>query len=165
MTEFFPGTKGAVFSPCGEFRYALWRIWSRSQKPLMVVGLNPSTADASKDDPTIRRCIGYAARWGMGGLLMGNLFAFRSTYPVNLISAINPIGDDNDLWLARMGDEAEIVLAAWGQNVAKIDPSRVNSVRAMFPTLHHLALTAAGQPKHPLYLPGELKPTVWEIAA
>lgn len=163
-SDFFPNPKGAIFSPCGTFRYALWRIWSPSQKPLMVIGLNPSKAGAVDNDNTITRCIGYAVAWGFGALLMGNLFGFQNTYPVNLFSAPDRIGPDNDLWLTRMRDHAGLYLAAWGRN-AEIDLERVAAVRAIFPTLHHLGFTQDNQPKHPLRLAKTLQPSVWEANA
>jgi hypothetical protein len=151
MTTQFTG-KGAIISPCGKFRYALWRVWSPNLKPLMVIGLNPSTADAQKDDPTIRRCVGFASDWGYGGLLMGNLFAFRSTYPHNLLTAPDPVGTETDEWLARMRDVSGMVLAAWGKEGGKF-PIRVGAVVEMFPELHHLGFVSNGQPRHPLYVP------------
>lgn len=163
-SEFFPGNKGAIFSPCGTFRYALWRIWSPSIKPLMVIGLNPSRAGAVNNDNTTIRCIGYAVDWGFGGLLLGNPFAFCDTRQTNLLSAPDRIGPDNDLWLMRMRDYAGLHLAAWGNN-AEIDPDRVAAVRAMFPTLYTLGFTQKGYPKHPLRLSRELQPLIWEAAA
>jgi hypothetical protein len=72
---------GAEFSDCGTYRYALWRTWNALQPGVLFVGLNPSTADATTDDPTIRRCIGFAKRWGYGGITMANVFAYRATDP------------------------------------------------------------------------------------
>ena len=77
----FATPTGANFSRCRQFRYTLWRRWDKTLPPVMMIGLNPSTADAHRNDPTIRRCIGFAKRWGHGGLVMTNLFAFRATYP------------------------------------------------------------------------------------
>jgi hypothetical protein len=92
----------AVFSTCRRYRYVLRRIWDRSTPPAMFVGLNPSTADEVKDDPTVRRCIGYAKRWGFGGLIMTNIFAFRSTDPNALVELDDPVGPRNDAWLRRL---------------------------------------------------------------
>ena len=75
---------GAHFSPCERYRYRLWRCWDASKWKLAIIGLNPSTATHEEDDPTIRRCIGFAKRDGYGGLLMLNLFALRSTDPKGL---------------------------------------------------------------------------------
>jgi hypothetical protein len=163
MKDFFPGPKGAIFSPCGTYRYALWRIWSPNVKPLMVLGVNPSRAGAVDNDNTVVRCIGYAVMWGFGGLLMGNPFAFCDTHQFSLRSAPDRIGPDNDLWLARMRDHAGMHLAAWGNN-AEIDLERIAVVRAMFPKLYTLGFTQNGHPKHPLRLAKTLKPILWEEA-
>jgi hypothetical protein len=125
----------------------------------LFVGLNPSTADAHVDDPTIRRCIGFAEAWGYGRLLVGNLFAFRATRPSALLKARDPIGPENDRYLASMADEADIIVAAWGAHGSFI--GRDATVRAMLPKLHVLRLTKRGQPGHPLYLPSALRPTRW----
>lgn len=164
MKDFFPGTKGAVISPCDTFRYALWRIWSPSEKLLMAIGLNPSKADAVINDATIRRLIDYAVRWGFGGLLMGNIFAWRGTYPHSLTTVPDRIGPDNDLWLGKMRDRSSLHLACWGNN-AEIDPDRIVAVRSLFPALHYLRLTQTGNPHHPLRLPKTLEPIKWEVAA
>src|SRR5688572_12557148 len=89
-----PGS-GARFSECGTYRYVLWRQWNEVNGDVAFVGLNPSTADDEKDDPTIRRCIGFAKRWGYGGVVMLNLFAYRATRP-------------DAMWAARVAD-ADIV--------------------------------------------------------
>lgn len=157
MTEF--KNKGAAFSADQRYRYALWRVWQAEPKCLMVIGLNPSTADAQKDDPTIRRCIGFAVDWGFGGLLMGNLFAFRSTYPHSLSTVDDPVGIDNNEWLMRMRDNAGMVLAAWGAN-GDFRPQRTAEVLEMFPELYHLGLTQKGHPRHPLYIARAKKPEV-----
>lgn len=153
----FQGTKGAIVSTCGQYRYALWRRWSRRGKLLMVIGLNPSTADASRDDPTIRRLVRYAADWGMSGLLMGNLFAFRSTYPGGLWAPGDPVGPQNDAWLLRMKAEADLILGAWGMH-ACFDLNRTLSVLKLFPNLSCLGITANGHPRHPLRLSATLQP-------
>lgn len=161
--NFFPSPKGAIFSPCGTYRYALWRIWSPGLPLLMSISLNPSRAGAEKNDATIRRDIGYAIAWGFGGLLKGNLFGFVDTYQGNLRAAPDRIGPDNDLWLIRMRDAAGMHLAAWGI-YGDLDLGRVAAVRAMFPTLYTLGFTQNHQPKHPLRLAKTLKPILWEEA-
>jgi hypothetical protein len=163
MNEFFPLPKGAIFSPCGTYRYALWRIWSPSLPLLMIIGLNPSRAGAIDNDNTIVRGIGYAVAWRFGGLLMGNLFGFVDTYQSNLRDAADRIGPYNDLWLKRMRAFAGMHLAAWGIH-AELDLHRVAAVRAMFPKLYVLGFTQNGQPKHPLRLAKTLKPILWEEA-
>ena len=84
---------GAVFSPCERYRYKLWRVWDPA-RPLglvMFLMLNPSTATDAEDDPTIRRCIGYARSWGYGGLYVGNLFAYRATTPPTCSARLTPL--------------------------------------------------------------------------
>jgi len=116
--------------------------------------LNPSTADAARDDPTIRRCIGFAAREGHGGVEILNLFAFRATLPADLKAAADPIGADNDRHLDALFATHREVLAAWGVHGAF--GARAEAVRRMAAnrnvTLRCLGRTAAGQPRHPLYV-------------
>ena len=80
----------------------------------MFVGLNPSTADEIKDDPTSRKCMRFAQSWGYGGIILANLFAYRATDPRELKGVSDPVGPENDHWLNRLADEAGIVIAAWG---------------------------------------------------
>jgi hypothetical protein len=150
------GEKGAIFSPCRRWRYALWRIWDRSQRYAMFVGLNPSTADETQDDPTVRRCIRYAKDWGYGGLVMTNAFAYRATDPREMIAEADPVGPENDRYLAELAKDAGIVVAAWGIHGAHMN--REGAVRELIPYAHHLGLTKAGNPKHPLYLRADTQP-------
>ena len=75
---------GAVFSDCRKYRYALWRIWDENKPLVMIIGLNPSTADEISNDPTITRCKSFARACGYGGVLVANLFGFRATSPNEL---------------------------------------------------------------------------------
>jgi len=151
---------GANFSRCRRYRYTLWRRWSDEGPQVMIIGLNPSTADAKSDDPTIRRCIRFAHDWGGGGLVVVNLFAYRATYPSDLKAQPAPIGPRNDLWIRRMAAQSQIVVAAWGNHGAWLD--RADGVRRMLQgKLSCLRLTSAGQPAHPLYLPARLFPRPW----
>lgn len=151
--------RGAEFSPCRLYRYALWRIWDPAAGTVNFIGLNPSTADEQVDDPTIRRCIGFARDWGYGGLVMTNLSAFRATKPAVMKTAAEPVGRDNDSWLMRVAAEARVVVAAWGNDGAYL--GRDHQVRRLMPSLHCLDLTKRGRPRHPLYLPAELLPRPW----
>lgn len=105
--------RGAKLSDDRLYRYGLWRKWDDRPK-VMFIGLNPSTADEVEDDPTIRRCIGFANSWGYGGIVVANLFGFRATDPTALQKATDPIGPENDEWLYRLADEAALVVGAWG---------------------------------------------------
>ena len=152
---------GAMFSPCRTYRYTLWRIWSEVEPVVAFVGLNPSTADESVDDPTIRRCIGFAESWGYGGLVMLNLFAYRATDPNVMKRVADPVGPDNDGYLCSQSNMCGRIIAAWG--VHGLHRGRANRVRLMIDNLHHLGLTKGGHPKHPLYLRGDTKPTPWNL--
>lgn len=148
--------KDAVLSDCRTYRYALWRIWDDTKPYAMFIGLNPSTADEINDDPTLTRCIGFARSWGYGGVCMANLFALRSTDPATLKSVDDPVGAENDQWLKKLAEEAGIIVAAWGNKGSYLGRDQV--VREAIDNLHYLRITYAGQPSHPLYLPGNLKP-------
>lgn len=145
-----PNGHSAVFSPCRTYRYALERRWGPGRFALFV-GLNPSTADETEDDPTIRRCIGFAKSWGCGGLLMGNLFALRSTDPKGLRTVDDPVGPDNDVWLTTLSARAGIVVAAWGAD-PMATPRCDYALDALGDDVWCLGVTKAGAPKHPLYL-------------
>lgn len=140
--------RGARLSRDETYRYALWRVWNPSLPVLLVVGLNPSTADASSDDATIRVCRNLAKRWGMGGLVMANLFAYRTKTPAIMRSAQEPVGPRNDRWLRYLARRAGLVLAAWGTNGSHL--GRAHQVCQRLPLLHCLALNRDGSPHHPL---------------
>lgn len=145
----------AIISGCGQYRHSLTRKWGPGPTCVFIM-LNPSTADAVEDDPTIRRCIGFAQREGCGSLEVVNLFGFRATSPADLKRAADPVGRWNDQYLyAAVKFATGPVIAAWGAHGAWMDQSR--KVRQMLRTkpLKCLGLTKAGEPKHPLYLPGD----------
>lgn len=147
----------AILSRCGTWRYWLKRRWSA--KPLLpFVMLNPSTADASKDDPTIRRCMSYARRVDAGGILVCNLFALRATDPMEIVSAIDPVGPRNPVYLralARYAVAAEQpIVCAWGAG-GKIDGADADAMRYFRDEGARtvcLGVTKGGLPRHPLYL-------------
>lgn len=149
----------AEFSPDRIYRYVLYRIWSRDKPKVMFIGLNPSTADESIDDPTIRRCRNYAFDWGYGGLIMANLFALRATKPKIMKSHIAPIGPENNNWLESLARDAEVIIAAWGVNGSHL--GRDKAVLGFMPQMRHLGLTKKGFPRHPLYLKADTKPQIW----
>ncbi len=134
----------AVMSACGRYRYALRRRWRKGRGELLVVGLNPSRADARFDDPTLRRCIGFAQRWGFQGLRLANLFAWRARDPAQLLRVHDPIGPDNDHWLQQLADGADLVLAAWGTKGDWLN--RAESVRVQLGPWHCLGLSRQGAP-------------------
>lgn len=157
------------FSPDRRYRY-YWRwTWNPQLPPLMVVGLNPSTADENVRDPTITRCSNYAVRWGYGALWMLNLFAYRATDPREMKAAADPVGPDNGQWLLEFAAEAQharggMVLCGWGNHGTHLNRSlevtRLLEHNARV-DLYALRVTKAGQPQHPLYLPGDLKPALF----
>lgn len=146
----------ANLSNCRKYRYALWRIWDESKPYAMFIGLNPSTADETEDDPTISRCINYSKDWGYGGLCMANLFAFRATAPSDMMASNEPIGSDNDEWIKKLAEEAGVIVAAWGNDGSYLDRSK--EVRKMIPDLMCLKINKSGEPAHPLYQPSAAKP-------
>ena len=146
----------ANFSPCRTYRYALRRTWDAEKRTVLFIGLNPSTADECTDDATIRRCIGFAQAWGHGRLIMANLFAYRSTDPAALLKVADPVGAENDAWLRRLVQEADLTIVAWGIHGTLLQ--RHEHVLRMLPKVHCLGVTIAGHPKHPLYLPGGTAP-------
>jgi hypothetical protein len=127
----------------------------------MVVGLNPSTADECTDDPTVRRCLGFARRWGFGHLVLANLFALRTTDPAGLREATDPVGPENDVHLSACAGEADVILAAWGAGGALC--GRDDAVCHLLRDRELLCLgrTLAGQPRHPLYVGGDRQPEVY----
>jgi hypothetical protein len=154
--------KHAILSPCERYRYSLIRDWSGGggRGQVCFVGLNPSTADADQDDPTIRRCVGFAKSWGFDSLRMVNLFAFRSTKPGVLASVRDPVGPDNDQHLRLAEQMCGLVVAAWGASVGGLLDRDTEVVR-MFQSMSVLRLTKHNHPSHPLYLPANLTPTLW----
>ncbi|AZG77445.1 DUF1643 domain-containing protein [Methylocystis rosea] len=148
--------RAAVISKCGAYRYSLTRKWSDA--PLLsFVMLNPSTADAKDDDPTIRRCIGFARREGAGGLIVANLYALRSPSPEALWSARDPIGPKNRRTLVGLAAQAFAqsapIVCAWGA-LARQD--QIDEALLMFQVsgarLACLGRTQRGAPRHPLYV-------------
>lgn len=141
----------AHMSPCGTYRYSLLRKWHPDGGWLVVVGLNPSTADALQDDPTIRRCVHFAKRESRTGLVMLNLFALRATDPRVMRAHPEPVGPDNDAVIrALAGTTNRTIVAAWGAHGSY--RNRADEVAKMVPDLQCFGLTKGGHPRHPLYL-------------
>lgn len=189
---------GAKISPCGKYRYRLWREWRLGNstqwdmwteddgspcvdgaghqlgEPLscLFVMLNPSTADATEDDPTIRRCVAFAKAWGYDRMDVVNLFAWRATDPKDLLAvspAADPVGFDNQETIQEAVFEAGIVVCAWGVGGCHLDQDETvlgwieSAVSLMADEGREIPVTALkrtkeGFPSHPLYLPSHLKP-------
>lgn len=141
---------------------------------VQFIGLNPSTADERNDDPTVRRCINFAKRWGYGAMCMTNIFAYRATDPGIMKAQMNPISEpppvegwpvipggviirnQNDYYLWTIAQGAGVIIAAWGFHGDHL--SRAEQVQALIPNLHCLGTTAGGHPRHPLYIRGDIQP-------
>lgn len=144
--------KSAHLSDCGTYRYTLYRAWADDKAPLVWLMLNPSTADATVDDPTVRRILGFTLREGIyGGIVVANLYALRSAYPTDLAKHRDPIGPLNDQYLADLGGSGWDIVAAWGAHAA------LRSAQVLMGPLRDRSLlclgkTKGGYPKHPLYI-------------
>ena len=153
--------KSAVFSPCRKYRYSLSRTWDINQKIILFIGLNPSTADETHDDPTIRRCLLYSSRCGFWGLIMVNLFAFRATLPKDLKNSKHPVGRDNNQFIIHAHKEASMTIAAWGNDGDLYN--RDQEVLEIISNPMCLKVNKTGQPAHPLYQKKDIKPKPYSI--
>lgn len=154
----------AIFSSCGKYRYELHRIWSLEVKRLVLwIMLNPSTADEFNDDPTIRRCINFSKAWGYDGLMIGNVYALRSTDPRGLWLDDDPIGIHNYQHLTSMAQTAELIVAGWGGMAIKTDAELAVNALTVNKPLHCLVINKDGSPKHPLYVRGDQQPRVYRM--
>lgn len=155
--------KDAILSECGLHRYQLSRIWDENKPQVLFIMLNPSKADASNDDPTIRRCINFAKSWGYGGLQVCNLFAYRATKPSELLKSDNPFGDENIWHIRQAVDKVNLIVCAWGNSgivkkiLKKESPYRLIGFATK--RLSYLKLSKDGTPWHPLYVKGDVIPT------
>lgn len=155
---------GAKFSECDRYRYQLWRDWSSDPPPdgrddwelstAVFIGLNPSTADAVKNDATVTRCIAHAKRWNCYRMFMMNLFAWRATDPKEMKAQGSPIGPENDFWLLETIRASQIVVACWGNHGSHMQ--RSGEVKVMLRnagvSVKCFAVNGTGEPKHPLYV-------------
>ena len=148
---------GAIFSDCRRYRYVLWRVWDDEKATINFIGLNPSTADETTDDPTMRRCRQFARDWGYGGFLMTNLFAFRATEPAQLKIANDPVGAENDKWISQAAKDADRIIFVWGAHGSFRNRDKEVTM-LLGGNAYCLSLTKAGQPGHPLYLKRSLLP-------
>lgn len=155
----------AILSSCGKYRYSLGREFGfTGEGAITFVMLNPSTADAEKDDPTIRRCIGYAKSFGAARLMVVNLFAYRSTDPDALyaMSRDVAIGPENDQHILEAVNRSKLVICAWGNHGILFNRAK-DVLRLVGSVQTPMALkinTKSGQPAHPLYLKGDAKPVM-----
>ncbi len=139
-----------------KYRYILWRIWDETKPTVLFIGLNPSTADETEDDPTIRKCINFAKTWGYGGIYMANIFAFRSTDPRKLYNEQDPVGSANDSYIKEYSDRSELTIACWGNHGNFIN--RSGEVCNLVNSLYCLDINITGEPRHPLYVKHDTTP-------
>lgn len=150
--------RSAVFSPCCTWRYTLSRVWDDSKPMLLFVLLNPSTDTDKQDDPTNRRGIDFAQRWGFGAVVFVNLFAIRSPYPKRIKEVDDPVGPWNDSNILDQARDAGKIICAWGTH--GVYQGRDHEVLRMLSgyELYALRITKGGHPEHPLYMPKSVEP-------
>jgi len=143
----------AVFDRSGDYRYQLGRRWSNDAEVAFVM-LNPSRADAFIDDPTLRACIQFAQRWAFGSLTVVNLFGYRTPHPKVLKQVSDPVGPENDEYIAKAVETADRVVLAWGNGGGWLarDRTILNLLKPHQDKLHYLQLNRSGHPRHPLYI-------------
>ena len=153
-TGLFPEFCGATFSPCRRYRYTLWRTWDTGKPACMFLMLNPSTADETANDPTVERCQRRAQLMGYGGLVVCNIFAYRSTDPDALYALNDPVGPDNDAAIIEQASQAGLVVCGWGKHGALHGRGTavLNLLRQAGITPYALRINGDGSPQHPLYV-------------
>ena len=170
MSLYLPVAQGitstAVFGGSRkQYRYRLTRLWDATRPSILFVMMNPSVADLDQDDRTVRRASSFAQTWNYGQLLVGNVFAYRCTDQKRLLETPDPVGPENDAHLLAMAAESAKIIFAYGKPHVSLR-SRGGEVATLFRAhghkLHILRLSQDGTPVHPLYLPGNLKPTLWK---
>jgi hypothetical protein len=161
--------KSAYITPDGRYRYCLMRRWGDidGSPYVLWVMLNPSTADAEIDDPTITRCIKRTSDLGYDAMAVVNLYGLRATNPDELWRTNDPIGGDNDLAISMLAAHAGMIICAWGSNAK---PGRAEEIidelllsARKTDKIHALKLTKNGVPMHPLYIGYDVQPFVWKI--
>lgn len=167
-----PARGGATISGDGLYRYELWRSWDKAKPICTWVMLNPSTADATADDPTIRRCVGFARGWGYGGIAVVNLFAWRAKEPRELLETPDPVGPDNEMAISNAMCQAGLVVVAWGA-AFRPDLLARGAGRTIFQVAElgqalNVRMACLGrtrsrgnQPRHPLYVPRDARLEEW----
>lgn len=158
-SSLFGTPAAAVISECGTYRYSLTRSWDEALLQVCFIMLNPSTADAEQDDPTIRRCIAFARAWGYGSLEIVNLFGLRATDPKALYIHPDPIGRSNDVHIIGAVGRSQQVIAAWGNHGTLRERGRF--VANAIGQCYCLKKTKSGEPNHPLYLSSRLVPEIY----
>ena len=153
--------KNALLSADRKYRYFLKRQWADGDNFVNFVLLNPSTADEKIDDPTIRRCINFAKNWGYNGIYVTNLFAFRTKSPNILKKSKNPVGNKNNYFLEKISRESKLIIVAWGNHGSFLN--RDKEVLSLLSNIYCLDTTKLGNPKHPLYVKGDIEISPYKI--
>ena len=147
---------GAIFDMIGKYRYTLWREWSTYHPRIVFILLNPSTADEERNDPTIRRCIGFARARKFGSVEVVNLFAYRATHARELLKVVDPVGKENNRFLMRAVERCSTVVVGWGARGTLLGRNReVLSLLTGRNDVYCLGTTRGGQPRHLLYVRGD----------
>lgn len=148
--------KDAILSSDRQYRYMLSRVWDENLPMVVFIGLNPSTADETTDDNTIKKCIKFATSWGYGGLYMLNLFAYRSTNPYEMYNVADPVGSKNNGYIQEYAKKSDKVICAWG-NMGSYN-GRSSNILKQLDNAYYIKLNKTGEPSHPLYKNADLKP-------
>ena len=163
--EFLKGdaVSTAVYSECERYRYLLTRVWAPEAPRALFVMLNPSTATEVQNDPTVERCERRARTLGFGAFRVTNIFAWRDTDPRRMRAAADPVGPGNDAAIRDSAAWADRIIAAWGTHGEHLGrgPAVAALLRATGRAVHHLGLTQAGHPRHPLYIGYAQQPRLW----
>lgn len=157
------GEATAVFSEDRRYRYRLTRTWGSSGTHATWIMLNPSTADAMDDDPTIRRCIGFTRSWGLDGLIVVNLFALRATNPRELAACADPVGPFNDRFIRESVHPWSVVVAAWGAHPLAVGRGAEVLRGITTAAVSRLGVTKVGAPRHPLYVRSDAPLLPYEV--
>ena len=146
---------GAVFDASGRYRYLLWRGWSTNHPRVGFILLNPSTADEQQNDPTVRRCIGFAHSWRFGSVEVVNLFAYRATDARELFKVEDPVGEENNRFIKQTMERCSTIVVGWGTKGTLLGRDRqVMQLAAHMRDVQCLGMTKDGYPRHPLYVNG-----------
>lgn len=166
VTDWKLDEEPTVISDDGKYRYKLTRFLPKFglQGRICWIMLNPSTADETEDDPTIRRCLGFTEREGASVMTVVNLCAYRTAYPTELVGFYKQtdrssvIGEDNYAWIEREVKAADKVICAWGAGADLIANGKfaelvIDLLDMWGIKAHALGFTKSGQPRHPLMVP------------
>ena len=154
---------GEITDVTKRYRYSLWRRWDSSKPRILFICLNPRTEVANFNGPTIKRCLGFAERWGFGSLEMVNLFAFRADRHYSLVVAQDPVGQENDKYIKKAVDNADTVIVAWGtKGTLHKRNEQVLQLISDRKKIYCLEKTKEGHPKHPLYVKSGIETVVFQ---